>query len=79
MRHYRCYFMVGDGIKTAEDIGAKDDAGALLKAEELLAASSFASIEVWQEKRLVGRLTATTDPVVIGDGKAPASPPQPGD
>jgi hypothetical protein len=33
VRHYRCYFLINDRIKAAEDIGAKDDADALLRAE----------------------------------------------
>ena len=61
LRHYRCYFLVDDRIKAAEDIGATDDADALLKAEELLAGSSFPAIEVWQAESLVGRLAVTSD------------------
>ena len=45
MRHYRCYFLIDDRIKAAEDIGAKDDADALLMAEELIAGSSFPAIK----------------------------------
>ena len=60
MRHYRCYFLIDDKIKAAEDIGAKDDADALLRAEELLAGSSFSVIEVWHAERLVARLQPRT-------------------
>jgi hypothetical protein len=67
VRHYRCYFLNGETIRAAEDIGAKDDADALLRAEELLADSSFRSIEVWQEKRLVGRIGGSPD-LTASDG-----------
>jgi hypothetical protein len=53
--HYRCYFIAGGSIKGSEDIEAPDDACALLKADELLLSSTLLAIEVWQEKRMVGR------------------------
>jgi hypothetical protein len=77
LRHYRCYFLIDDRIKAAEDIGARDDADALLRAEELLAGSSFPAIEVWQAERLVGRLAATSDLTAVAKGKASDSSPQP--
>ena len=55
MAHYRCYFLSGDHIRAAENIEALDDAGAILKAEEMIAANSFPAIDIWQEARLVGR------------------------
>jgi hypothetical protein len=77
LRHYRCYFPTNDRINAAEDIGAKDDADALLRAEVLLAGSSFPAIEVWQAERLVGRLAATTDLAAVDTGKASDSSPRP--
>jgi hypothetical protein len=53
---YRCYFTgVDDRIQTYEQMECKDDAGAALKAHELLIGSRFASAEVWQGKRFVGK------------------------
>ena len=69
MGQYRCYFIAGECIKAAEDIEAADDAGALLKAEELLLKSAFPAIEVWQEKRMVGRHTIAPDVKVIKGGR----------
>jgi hypothetical protein len=77
LRHYRCYFLVDDRIKAAEDIGAKDDADALLRAEELLAGSSFPAIEIWQAERLVGRLAAAHDLTAVDKDKAPDPSPRP--
>ena len=77
MRHYRCYFLIDDKIKAAEDIGAKDDADALLRAEELLAGSSFSVIEVWHAERLVARLAATHDLTEVDKGKTPDPSPRP--
>ena len=55
-QEYRCYFADGnDHIKTVEYIESADDAGAALKAEQLLASSSFSFAELWQGKRLVGK------------------------
>ena len=77
LRHYRCYFLIDDRIKAAEDIGAKDDVDALLRAEELLAGSSFPAIEVWQAERLVGRVAATHDLTAVDKGKASDPSPRP--
>jgi hypothetical protein len=53
-RSYRCYFTeVNDRIRSYEQIECENDAEAALKAQELLAASQFASVEVWQGRRLV--------------------------
>jgi hypothetical protein len=70
MAHYRAYFMRGDHIAAAEDVDAEDDAAALLAADQLLTGSRFASIEIWQEKRLVGRLSMN---VACSDTGEPAS------
>ena len=58
MSHYRGYFMQGGRIAAPAIIEAADDAQAMLKAGELLSTSQFGCIEVWQEKRLVGALSA---------------------
>ena len=60
MSHYRGYFLRGDHIVAPENIDAADDAGAMLKASELLSTSQFSRMEVWHETRLVGALSATT-------------------
>jgi hypothetical protein len=77
LRHYRCYFLIDDRIKAAEDIGARDDADALLRAEELLAGSSFPAIEVWQAARLVGRLAVAHDLTAVDKGKTQDPSPRP--
>lgn len=69
MAQYRCYFLAGECIKAAEDIEADDDAGALMKAEELILKSSFLAVEVWQEKRLVGRHTIAPDIRIVPGGR----------
>jgi hypothetical protein len=58
MSHYRGYFMQGERIAAPAIIEATDDAQAMLKAGELLSTSQFLRIDVWQEKRLVGVLSA---------------------
>jgi hypothetical protein len=61
---YRCYFLVGGRISEAENIEAANDTAVLLKAEELLLRSTV-SVEVWQEKRLVGCLSAPAHHTVV--------------
>jgi hypothetical protein len=57
---YRCYFTDGDDrIQSYEQIECADDAEAALKAQGLLAASHFASAELWQGKRIVGKWSRT--------------------
>ena len=58
MSHYRGYFMQGEHIVAPANIDATDDAQAMLKAAELLSTSQFVRIEVWQETRVVGALSA---------------------
>ena len=58
MSHYRGYFMQGERIAAPAIIEATDDAQAMLKAGELLSTSQFLRIEVWQEARVVGALSA---------------------
>jgi hypothetical protein len=65
---YRCYFMNGECIKAAENIEAADDDGALAEAEKLILKSTFCAVEVWQEKRMVGRHTVAPDIRVIVGG-----------
>jgi hypothetical protein len=66
---YRCYFIAGESIKAAENIEAAGDAEALAEAEKLILKSDFSAIEVWQEKRFVGRHTIAPDINVIVGGK----------
>jgi hypothetical protein len=53
---------VNDRIQSYEHIQCENDAEAALKAQELLAASQFASAEVWQGRRLVGKWDNTGTP-----------------
>ncbi|MBA4099702.1 MAG: hypothetical protein C0484_23390 [Rhodospirillum sp.] len=68
MAHYRCYFIVGECIRAAQDIEAADDADALAKANELILKSEFLAIEVWQRPRFVGRHTIAADIKIISGG-----------
>ena len=58
MSHYRGYFMKDERIVAPAIIDAADDAQAMLKAGQLLSTSQFPCIEVWQETRVVGALSA---------------------
>jgi hypothetical protein len=58
MSQYRGYYLKDDHIVASEGIDATDDAQAMLKAGELLSTSQFLRIEVWQETRIVGSLSA---------------------
>ena len=69
MAHYRCYFIAGESIKAAENIEAVNDAGALLKAEELILKWEFLAVEVWEEKDFIGRISIAPDLKVIVGGK----------
>ena len=60
MSKYRGYFMRDDHIVAPAVIDADDDAQAMLKAGEMLSASQCTRMEVWQETRLVGALSAPT-------------------
>ena len=57
---YECYYLDEDSIQSRAYVVAKDDAGALIRAEEMLADSHFICMEVRQGGRLVGRLTLGT-------------------
>jgi hypothetical protein len=59
MSHYRGYFIKDDHIVAHAVIDATDDAQAMLKASELLFVRQFLSVEVWQETRVVGALSAS--------------------
>ena len=72
MAHYRCYFLIGNGIRVAENIEAADDAAALLSAEKLILRSEFLLVEVWQEKSFIGRISIAPDLKVIVGGKGKA-------
>ena len=58
MAHYRGYFVKDERIVAPAIIEAADDAQAMLKAGELLSTGQFPCIEVWQETRVVGALSA---------------------
>jgi hypothetical protein len=59
MSDYRCYFMQGGHIQDVATAAAADDAEAFLEAERLLSSSAYSIIEIWLEKRLVGRFAHT--------------------
>jgi hypothetical protein len=66
---YRCYFTdENDRIKSYEQIECPDDAAAVLKVDELLAASQYGAAELWQGKRLVGKWGTES-----GDGRGARS------
>jgi hypothetical protein len=55
-KSYRCYFTdSNDRIQSHQPIECPDDAAAVLKVEELLAASKHKTAELWQGSRLVGK------------------------
>lgn len=67
MSRYRGYFMQSEHIAAPANIDATDDAQAMLKAAELLSTSQFVRIEVWQETRVVGALSAPVpSPAYVG-------------
>ena len=69
MALYRCYFLVGVGIRVAENIEAADDATALSSAEKLILKSEFLVVEVWQERKFIGHISIAPDLKVIVGGK----------
>lgn len=69
MARYRCYFLVSEGIRVAEDIEAADDAAALSRAEKLILKSAFLVVEVWQERKFIGHISIAPDLKVIVGGK----------
>jgi hypothetical protein len=59
MASYRCYQLNAQNrIQYAHDIEAESDADALLRAERAMVTSAdLPALEIWQGKRIVGRLT----------------------
>jgi hypothetical protein len=59
MTSYRCYQLNAQNrIQRAHDIEAESDADALLRAERVIETSAdLPSLEIWQGKRIVGRLS----------------------
>ena len=62
MSKYRGYFMRNNHIVAPAVIEAAEDAQAMLRASELLLVNQFPYIEVWQETRIVGSLSAPARP-----------------
>jgi hypothetical protein len=58
MSKYRGYFIKDNHIVAPTVIEATEDAQAMLMAGELLLARRYPYIEVWQETRIVGSLSA---------------------
>jgi hypothetical protein len=59
-RVYRCYLMVGDHIDAVRVLECAEDAEVFVRAAELLAAMrEYQAIEIWNGKRLVGRIPKT--------------------
>jgi hypothetical protein len=56
-KHYRCSLLDVDRVVCAVVITANDDAGALLEAEKILAASSYTAAEVWRGVRKVSLIS----------------------
>ena len=52
--HYRMYFMRAGHTYAAEVVECDGDGVAIEKAKELLTASEFSTMEVWQGSRKVG-------------------------
>ena len=54
---YRCYLMTGEAIRGVQMFECPDDAEVIIKAATLLQSKpEFQNIEVWEGKRLVGRI-----------------------
>ena len=72
MAEYRCHYLEHDQARSQVAVDAPDDATVLLEAEQLLASSRFVAMEVWQESRLVGRVTVGTPAELTGgEGSQP--------
>ena len=58
MPSYRCYILdVEDRIASVDSVEAENDAGALSKAAlKIRVSPKFPIIEVWQGRRIVGRV-----------------------
>ena len=57
MAEYHYHYLQDGRRRSQVVVEAPDDATALLTAENLLASSGLAAMEIWQGARLVGRLT----------------------
>ena len=77
MAEYQCSYLDDGRCQSEVTVEAADDGIALLKAEEMLAASapSFVVMEVRQASRLVGRVTLGTPAELLAGG---GSGPRPG-
>ena len=54
---YRCYLMVGDHIDAVRVLECAEDAEVFVRAAELLdALHGYQAVEIWNGKRLVGRI-----------------------
>ena len=63
MPHYRCYVLnASDNIISVDSVEAAEDALAMSLAGGLLRErySKFAAIEVWNQKKLIGRINSAT-------------------
>ena len=76
MAGYRCCYLEEDRCHSEVAVDVADDATALLRAEEMLAASapSFVVMEVWQASRLVGRVTLGTPAELLASGGSGHTP-----
>ena len=76
MVEYQCCYLDEGRCHSEVAVEAADDATALLKAEEMLAASapSFVVMEVWQASRLVGRVTLGTPAELLAGGGSGHTP-----
>ena len=64
MPHYRCYILnAADSIITVDSVEADEDALAMSLAGGLLREryKTFTAIEVWQQKKLVGRIQSNVE------------------
>jgi len=76
MAEYQCCYLDDGRCHSEVTVEAADDALALLKAEEMLAASdpSFDVMDVWQASRLVGRVILGTPAELLAGGGSGHTP-----
>ena len=78
MSHYRCYLLNSSGsILSVDSVEADDDDMAVFLATRLLRVkyTEFAAIEVWERKRLIGRIASgNANPVAMGSLLTPKKP-----
>ena len=77
MHTYQCFYLE-KGVRQANVyVVARDDADALLRAEEMLADSRFISVEIRQAARLVGYITLQSPAALMtGEGSGHTPPPR---